>query len=368
MAQQFGKRTKDRQSSSGGPGGHQHYIKTFREKRNPVTFLLDDPANEFIEIREHWDNRNQLSYPCAIEEGADGCIGCSFPVKDESLTDAYIKENWTGDDTTMAQARDKRAKQDPGWSVRQTSGKWLFPAIDEQGYTNIYKIGYKAWETLKEIYEELGTITDQVFTVRCSSPKDKSNTITFMPSGEPAQKPKHNVPSDSTISGALGDKYIYSYKKYVELGIYDEAGMPAPGGDDPWEEENSNAEPEPDAEPDAEAQEVPPQRPGDVASEQLAAAKTQQAKKTVAKKAAAKPKAAEPEGADDHGGQQLPKLLEGVDPADYPDGFDPFMNAQEAKPVDLKFWLDNFPPNGIEYPRTAPRGVLIGLVEQAQAV
>jgi hypothetical protein len=360
MGQQFGKRTKDRGSSGGGPGGHQHYIKTFREKRNPVTFLFDNPAEEFIEVREHWDNKNQLSYPCAVEEGAESCIGCSYPVKNEELTDDYLKENWVDDEMTMAHAKDKRAKEDSGWSVRQNSGKWLFPAVDSDGYVNIYKIGYNGWAALKEIYDELDTITDQVFTVLCSNPKDKSNTITFMPSGKEPQKPKYAVPGDAVISEALGDKYLYAYKKYVELGIYDEAGMPALAED----------EHEPDGVPEGEAQDQVPeaaQRPGDPASEALAGARKAAAKKAPAKKATARQTQA-PAQESDPSAPTLPKLLEGLDPESYPDGFDPFMKAQEAKPSALKFWLDNFPPDGIEYPPTAPRGVLIGLVQQAQAV
>lgn len=341
----FGKKTKDRANDGGG--AHKRYIKGFQEARQQITFLLDDPENEFIHVWTHYDPKAQTWYPCGKDAGGEDCIGCSYPVEHEEWNDAWLKDNWVSEELDLNGARDRRAKQDPGWGVRGRSGKYIFPAVDEQGYTNIYAIGKRAWSSLCSVYEELGTIVDQVFTLKCSAPKKTSNVMTFMGSGLEAQKPKYEVPGMKAISETLGDKYLYAYDKYIEEGVFDGSGRPESVDSDPDLEGNDGpvGEVEP---PEGEAQDTPPP-----------------AKKAAAKAPAKAPAKAAPKASPAKTDGKVPAhLAEFAD--QFVDGWDPNLVARDAKPSDLKFWLENYPPDGIEYPPGSPRGVLVGMVEKAQ--
>lgn len=226
---QFGRMVSDAPASSNTGEPRELYIRTFRDSQTKITFLWDDPEHEIYEHRQHWDHKHQVSIPCALGvEGAKGCIGHEYAVEDETLTDDWIKENWVTDEFTFLSARDRRAKKDYGWSVRQTSRKFIFPAVDDKGYANIFQVGPVFRTSLMGIYTALGTITDQQFIVICSDPGKLSNTVSFLPTGKAAQISNFAVPDKEAIDRAVGDKYAYAYEKFLELGLINEAGKPEP--------------------------------------------------------------------------------------------------------------------------------------------
>lgn len=226
---QFGRMAGDAPASANAGGVRELYVKNFRELQTQVTFLWDNPEKQMYEVRQHWDNKNQVSIPCALGvQGANGCIGHEYAVLDESLTDDWIKENWVTDEFTYFNARDKRSKQDYGWSVRQTSRKFLFPAIDNKGFANVYQVGPDFRTILMGLYTALGTITDQQFIVICSDPGKLSNKVSFLPTGKAPQTSAYSVPDQEAIDKVMGDKYAHAYEKFLELGLIDEAGKPEP--------------------------------------------------------------------------------------------------------------------------------------------
>lgn len=324
-APMFGKRSADRPA-----GGFEMFLKTFRDPLTKITFLWDNPKDEFIEYREHYDRAvgKGLSFPCAVHEGAARCVGCDYPVEHPEWTNEFIKES--------GMSRDERKKLDPGWDVRDAGGKWVFPAIDEKGYVSLYKIGFKFWKSLQGTYDTLGTITNQVFGISKSGQSFNEIQFQAIPLGGEAQKPKENatLPTASYVSELLGKKYLEAFQAYVEMGLTNEDGTP-------------NAAAQAPGVPDPDPVEI--DRTGDPAKDGLAA-----------RKARAEAKGTTPDEA-----QTMSEA-----PAAPPEGWDPNLNAREADSADLKTWLEQRPEDRggpIEFPAKAARSVLMGLVERAQA-
>lgn len=337
----FGKKSGERPAG----GGFEHFLKTFRDKRTVVTMLEDDPKTEWLEFREHFDNRMVMpgarsagvSYPCAKHEGAERCIGCDYPVDHPEWTDEFLRSDagkaLFGD--SLVGAKDQRRKQDPGWGIRDASGKWVMKTItpsdpnkaDSEGYVSLYKIGFKFWKHLVGLEEELGSLTNQQFVVLKTGENFNDTAYSALPLGKPAQTTERDVPTNSEIGDILGKKYKEVFDLYVDAGLTNEDGTPTG-----------------EAAPDTTGEES--QDPaGDEAQAAIA-------------KSAAKGKPSKEEA--------FGETPAGLDGLEIPEGWDPHLKAREATPTQLKHWLDNDPRGAHDYSSRAPRGVLIGLVEKAQ--
>lgn len=345
----WGGRAADRPASA---GGFSHFLKTFREKSTPITFVWDNPGDNFYEYREHFDRFTTMpgarsagvSYPCALDAGGERCIGHDFPVEHPEWDDEWLRsEAGSAFGEKMHQRKAERKKRDPGWEVRDPSGKWVFPAVTEEGYIALYKIGYNFWTHLKGVYDELGTITNQVFKVIKVGENFNDIAYSALPTGQPAKTSERDVPSLSDISNLLGAKYKEVFDVYVAKGLTNEDGTPA------------------GAEPVATGG-------GDQAPAQVGTTATQKAEPTAQTPAsdAAKERSSEP---------QYPKGLDELDVEWTEDGkiqlangviWDPLLKAREATPTQLKEWLLNDPRGAHTPPPRAPRGVLLSLVEKAQ--
>lgn len=344
---QFGKRAGD---VIRGGGQFELFMKTFRDPRTPVSFLWDNPEIEFIEFREHFDRALKVSYPCAVSAEAVRCVGCDYPVEHPEWTNAWIREQ--GSEHGIS-TRDDRRKADPGWDVRDSAGKWAFPAVPGEDpnktFASVYKIGYNFWLHLRELHKELGSITNQRFVVLKAGDSFNTTAFSAMPTGKPVLVPKEPI-SFKAVMNILDVNYAKAFAKYVEAGYVDEAGTPAHDPTVPFLGEfvplNSRPAAPTGASDEAQAV-VEPARPKDVASEALAGHKT-------------KAKVAPTTNA------QMPKSLDGIDPADFPSDWDPVLNARQASLPDLKDWLDRHPAGPIEYSPKQVRSVLVGLVEKSQ--
>ena len=342
----FGKRSADRPAG----GNFERFIKTFRDKRTVVTMLEPAPKTEWLEFREHFDHLLKMpgarfsgvSYPCAKHEGAPSCIGCDYPVEHPEWTDEFLKSDegkaLFGDSLTGA--KDTRRKKDPGWGIRQASGKWIMKCLvvpegksADQAYVELYKIGFKLWEHLIECEttwptEEMGNLTDQQVVIMRTGEDFNTTAYSALPTRKPPFTTERDIPTNAEIGDILGKKYTEAFEAYVEAGLTNEDGTPT-GAPAPAVGEES-------------------QDPGGAGDE----AQTE-AVQTPASDAA-KGRAAD---------KQLPKGLEGLD---IPEGWDPFLDARTASIGEMKDWLDNDPRGKHEYPARPPRPDLIKLIEKAQ--
>lgn len=309
----FGKPSNEwtRGESGGNAGGNQgeFFIKTFKEDRTaPIQFLWDDP-NTFVKWAEHFDKGNRISYPCAKAVGEDACIGCDYPTEDP-------------DNEKL-----------PGTQVRQVSWQWGFPAIDPKGYVSLYKIGVKFWDDLKVTAAEYGGLADKSFAVVKTWNENRDwnsvKTTAKILIGVENRAPRTGVPTAAQFQQLLVKKYVEAAQKYgytdIVGGTVEEptdgstaSGYdPAPADDTaPADEAQATHAPDP----------VPAERPGDMASEALAARKN-----------AADAPPAEPDAAPDFTVMETP---------------------------DLKTWLES---NDVEFSSKAPRSVLIGLATKRLA-
>lgn len=339
-------RQQERQANGGGNSAQGGYwIKNFRDDETQVRFLWDDPENEFIEIAEHFDNIRKISFPCAKHEGSSVCVGCDYP------------------------APDPDNEQDLETRLTQTRGQWVFPLLDDKGYPQVYKIGWKLFKKLGETYELLDTLIDRDFIVTRDQPGGPLTTEYGLrkTSDTSTKTPKAPIPTVEQISDILGKKYFEAAAKYAELGIitldHEEAPIqdpdPVPQDDAPAARKAvakkvaAKAEPKPAPaestgkfpdDPDA----IGPAQP-DLANETLASAKAAAAKK--AQKLP--PKKATPAPV--------------ADPAPEPDeaqniSLEP-IDAQESSSTELKAWLDEL---GEEYSDRATRSQLATIVEGIQ--
>lgn len=328
-------------------GVFEHYIKTFRDKKTEVTFAFEgDPLEDekLFSYREHYDykmvmpgaRKAGVSYGCAIAEGAENCIGCEYPVDHPEWTDDFLKSDdgkaMFGDDTNAA--KQNRRKADPGWGIRNASGRWVMPVIDKDGNVNLMKIGWNFIKYLHDMIEQVGPLEAQRFFV-LKLGEGLDTTYSILPTNQPPWTTERDVPPFSEISDLLGKKYLEAFQAYVDAGLTTEDGRPTGASLPDTTGEDSQA-------PAA-----------DEAQATIGAGQEPVADKTPASDAA-KARAEEP---------KMPSGLEGLD---IPDGWNPFLTAREATPTQLKEWLDNDPRGAHDYPPRAPRGVLVSLVEKAQ--
>lgn len=298
----FGKRASERAADT---AQQDYYVKTFgKENRTDIRFLWDDPRNNFVEIKEHFDKAQKISYPCAKFEGAPNCIGCDYPVEHPEYAD--LDEYFPG--LKFNDAKDERKKKDPGWATRDTSSKWLFPAIDPKGFVSVYKIGYKFWTDLAGLYDLVGTITDKDYAIIKTGDSWNSTSYQAQPISQAYDRPaKVSVPTPEAISDVLGSKYVYAMEKY---------GMDVSGIEmTPPKPEAQNSAPDPE----------PVQSPVNPAP------------------------------------VQDPDNIVPVDPVG--PGTEPVFNSAEASAGEMKDWLTE---HGVEFPARAPRSVLSGLVNDKQ--
>lgn len=306
----FGKPSNEwTRNDSGGSGGSQgeFYIKTFKEDRTaPIEFLWDDP-HTFVKWAEHFDKGNRISYPCAKAVGEDACIGCDYPTEDP-------------DNEKL-----------PGTQVRQITWQWGFPAIDPKGYVSVYKIGVKFWDDLKVTATEYNGLTGKAFAVVKTWNENRDwnsvKTTAKILIGTDLRQPKTAVPTAAVIQQILVKKYVEAAAKY---GYTDAVGgtVEEPGYDPAPVETTTAAEPADEAQATHAPDPVPAERPGDVASEALAA------RKTAAASAGEKPAG---DGVPDFSVMETP---------------------------DIKKWLES---NDVEFSSKAPRSVLIGLATKRLA-
>lgn len=318
----FGKRTADRQSDR---AQQEYYVKNFKDPRTDIRFLWDDPKSNFVEIKQHFDKPNKMSYPCAKFEGADACIGCDYPVEHPEWAD--LDEYFPG--LSFSDAKDKRKKDDPGWNTRDVSSKWLFPAIDPKGYVSVYSIGYGFWSDLCALFDLMGTLTDKDYAIIRSG--DSWNTTSYQAQAisQPyAREAKVAVPTADNISSVLGGKYVYAMEKYGldTSGMEDTTPAPTPA-------EKPAFDPAPVVDPANPASHALPaavhtevKNPGDPGSEALAAAQNKRAD----------------------------LALPGPDQTML--GFNP----KEADSGEIRDWLT---AQGVDFPPKAPRTVLTKLAE-----
>lgn len=333
----FGKRAADRQNDA---AQNEYYVKSFKEKRTDIRFLFDNPKEDFVEIKEHFDKTNKISYPCAKFEGAQACIGCDYPVEHPEWSD--VDEYFPN--MKFNEAKDERKKQDPGWGVRDVSSKWLFAAIDPKGFVSVYKIGYKFWNDLCELHELMGTITDKDYAIIRSGETWNTTGYQAQAISQPYErKAKVSVPTVESISSVLGGKYVYAMEKYG----MDTSGMddgPAPVPADEWQNGPDPAPVDvvdpanlPAANRLPAAEPVTPAQPGDVASEALAARINQRAEAGLP-------------GPD-------PSLAEQASQV-------PAFIPREADSGEIRDWLTE---NGVEVAKGAQRSTLVKLAESKMA-
>lgn len=308
----FGKRSNQRPAGGGG-SSFELFLKTFKDPQTRIRILEDDP-DTWVEIREHFDNGLKISFPCAKHEGADACIGCDYPVE---------HPEWEDTDThfpglNFSKAKEERKKLDKGWGVRDSSSKWIFPAIDPKGYVSVYKIGYNLWDSFKNLRSVVGSLTaTEVVVVRSGSGfSDTNYTPTAVP-GE-VREPKAAIPNEQVISSILGKKYLYAMEKY--------------GMEVPEQEEAAQPDPAPATEPAGDeaqqGEQWSPHEPGD----DNAWAKEEEARKA----------------APDTGKAAAPAT-------------EPMFIPREASIGEIKDWLTQ---HEVEYPPKGARQVLVGLAEK----
>lgn len=205
MPPTFGKPAKDRPQQG---GSFEMYIKTFEDGKSRIAVLQDDPET-WTEVREHYDPKLKITFPCAKHEGFDECLGCDYPVEHPEWED--LKTHFP--DLDWRDAMDERKKQDWGWNVRAFSEKRIFPALDPKGYVSIYKVGKGLVEDFQTQYEVLGSIMANEWTIsRSGTGFGTKYGLTAMPGD--VRKPQYPVPTLEQIQEALGRKYSYALEKY----------------------------------------------------------------------------------------------------------------------------------------------------------
>lgn len=307
-------------------GPRELYIVNFKDPKTEISIHeVDSDPNDWIQVAEHFDHKRQMGYPCALFADAAYCIGCAWPVEHPEWTNEWLRDK---DANTEGMDKAERAKQDPGWSIRDPQSKWIVRAINSEGYNRVYRIGWKLFSQFKEHFadEEYGALNNRVYQIKKSGSGLQTET-TAIPTNKEPFKPKYPAPPESEIWESFGNKYLSAHSKYVELGLIDEANQPTLEAKD----NEPRADEAPAKEPEAKADSAPP--------------------------------ADEAQSGTTH---WVP-----MEPVELEDGtkWDPNLVAREADSPDMKAWLDNRPEKfggPIEYPARAPRSVLVGLVEKAQ--
>lgn len=125
------------------------FLKTFptpaqgqSQSRTEGVMLWEDPGHTFFEYEEHFDKGRNRSYPCAIRSaGLFTCVGCEVPVN-EDITD-----------------KEERRRDIGGWAIRSLSSRYVFPLVNDKGYIDLYKIGFRFWELLSAKWVTIGSLT-----------------------------------------------------------------------------------------------------------------------------------------------------------------------------------------------------------------
>jgi hypothetical protein len=304
----FGKKAKDRVRTD-----HEFFLKTFKEPVTKIRFLVPS-TDDFVEIKEHFDKAEKMSFPCAKYEGADACVGCDYPVEHPEWADL----------DAFGMTKDERKNQDKGWGVRDASAKFIFPALDEKGYVSVYKIGWNFYKDLKALHELVGPLNTVDYGILRAGDTWNSTSYQAQAVSAPYEREvKTQIPTTEVISGILGDKYRYALEKYG----YDTGEAQAIPPVDPMNTASAQA-----SQQLPPAQHVEPTTPGDAVSETLAAAKNARADKGLPGPA--------------------------TEPGDNADGI---FVPREASAGEIKDWLAE---NSVEFPAKAPRTVLVNLAEK----
>lgn len=129
---------------TGGRRG-QMYIKTFSDPLTYMRWLWENPKATTVFYDEHFILAEKFSFPCAdgMDEYAH-CLGCTWPVGDETLTEPEDRRN------------------DVGWRVRSRPTKYVSPVLylkGEKVYLELRKIGIKFYKAMQEQWNLLTTIT-----------------------------------------------------------------------------------------------------------------------------------------------------------------------------------------------------------------
>lgn len=333
----FGSRSNNAKPT-GGSGQFEMFIKNFKDSMTRIAVLDPDP-NLWVKYLQHYDRKaggaNGMAFPCAKFEGADACIGCDYPVEHpeyESL-DEHFPEG------TYSEKIQARKKADPGWGVRDTSQKWVIPAIDPKGYISLYQVGVGLRDDFITQHKVLGSIQANEWTItREGTGFGTEYGLVAMP-GE-VRKPKEGarVPDEAFISGILGKKYVYAMEQYGMDAGTDQGGF----------------EPDPTSAPDP----APVTEPA--ADEAQSGPQSSSAAPSTAASAAA-PTAPEPAQTPATGAAALAGT--GGPPP-------PHFVPREASTGEIKDFLDNGPEGydkewaKVDYAPKAARQVLIGLAEK----
>lgn len=296
---EFGKPSNE--WSRGGAGGAQHefFIKNFKGDITRPVQILDDDPDHWVKYYQHFDYPNKMSYPCAIKAGEDSCIGCSYP------------------------SADPDNEKDPGAKVRKVSVQWIMPVLDPQGYIGLYAVGVGLQTDALAKRKLYGDLDKQVWAVvRTANENNDFNSVKWSLSILPGQElraPKFPVPTTQEIQTILAKKYLRA------AGVY---GYDV--GDDSIDGTASYDPPAADTADEAQATHAPDpvtaERPGDVASEALAARKAQAVEK-------------------------------GVEPT-------PETDWDTANTDAIRAYLDS---KEVEYSSRAPRSVLVGIAKKTAA-
>lgn len=173
----FGKPAAERKAARISRAG-TFWMKTFRDPETKVRFLWDDPENNWIEYREHFDRTAKMSYPCARAEGAETCIGCDHPEE----------------------------------AVQKAGSKWAFPVLDDRDYVQVYKIGVKFWKALIGQHRLFGTLTDRDYAVMKMGEDFNEITYQAVPVSQPFERtPQIAIPD---IGELLKAKYVEAMAVY----------------------------------------------------------------------------------------------------------------------------------------------------------
>lgn len=326
----FGSRSNNAKPTGGGGGKFEMFIKNFKESMTRIAVLDGDP-NFWVKYLQHYDRKaggaNGMAFPCAKFEGADACVGCDYPVEhpEYEALDEHFPEG------TYSDKMQARKKADPGWGVRDTSQKWIVPAIDPKGYVSLFQVGVGLRDDFITQHKVLGTIMGNEWTItREGTGFNTEYGLVAMPGEVRTPKAGTTVPDEAFISGILGKKYVYAMEQYgFAVGDDDQGGF----------------QPDPTAAPD----------PAPVAQQPDPAPQADEAQ------ASAPAPAAEPTQAPATGAAALAGT--GGPPA-------PHFVPREASTGEIKDFLDNGPEGydkewvKVDYAPKAARQVLIGLAEK----
>lgn len=166
----FGKTAAQYQEERGNDD--EVWIKGFRDGETRVRILVE--PDDMVTFREHYDEGVGY-FPCSEEKD---CVGCT----------------------------------DDNQKVRQRSRRFAFPALDERGNQQVYKVGSRVHRSLQSKQQRLGTIRDRDYTVVRSG--KNFNEITY--DLEPGEKYAVEVPDDLfNVGEILAKKYADTVEAYT---------------------------------------------------------------------------------------------------------------------------------------------------------